>query len=355
MKSSLFALILLLSSQGQAYLENIRHGYTSCQTCHVNPQGGSLLTPYGKALGPEIMFTTTGASADSGEPQNKWWATGANLRGLQVIKENSAKIKSVFIPMQTDAHLAAGMEKIRGHITYGTKSTNSFGERKTTSLIRQGYLVYDATENILVQTGKFAVPFGLPVPDHNLLIKKTLGFSQNRETNNFLGLWSSEQLQASVYIFDRLPEPTDASNKISKGSGLQIKYFLNSKNYLSLSQFSEDEKRLWGLSGFASFDVYNSGFFFEYDTSFKNQDQENIGFVRYLIEPKQGIKPFVQFENRTSFYERADRQEDGWAVGLQWLPRENIDVMFQVGQSAVGHFEQENLAFINIHLYGQYP
>src|SRR3954452_12614673 len=41
---------LLQSPAGWAFPENVRHGYTNCVSCHVNPNGQGLLNPYGRQL-----------------------------------------------------------------------------------------------------------------------------------------------------------------------------------------------------------------------------------------------------------------------------------------------------------------
>jgi hypothetical protein len=39
----------------------IRLGYTDCATCHISPQGGGLLTAYGKGIdaAQSLQFTAT--------------------------------------------------------------------------------------------------------------------------------------------------------------------------------------------------------------------------------------------------------------------------------------------------------
>jgi len=47
----LFLLVLILPASGASALPTmIRLGYTNCAVCHVSPQGGGLLTPYGKGV-----------------------------------------------------------------------------------------------------------------------------------------------------------------------------------------------------------------------------------------------------------------------------------------------------------------
>ena len=59
----LLAGALLLPRSAQAYPWMIRHDYTGCATCHVDPSGGGVLTAYGSAQGDMLLRTRYGARA----------------------------------------------------------------------------------------------------------------------------------------------------------------------------------------------------------------------------------------------------------------------------------------------------
>lgn len=350
MKSLLLSLILLSILPTQAYVENIRHSYTSCLTCHHNPQGGGLLTAYGKALGHEIMYSQSFEKQEDmlKEDGKKWWAAGVDLRGMQILRDNSKQTKAVFIPMQTDLIGLIDFGTVSASLTYGTKSSNSFGERKTTSLIRQGYLKISLTNSLLIQTGKFFTPFGLSLPDHNLLVRRNLGYEQNQETKNVLFQLGSESFQFEPYAFDRESESTQV---ISKGYGLRAKLFLQSKHALSLSLQSEGDRRTQGLAAIFSMDFLNSALMLETNERLEKDERAYFSFARYLIEPWQGLKPFLQLEQGTSYFQIPEPQDNRWALGTQWLPREHLDLTLQVGQNHLSTEDKETLALAIFHIY----
>ena len=54
-----FTFILLFSAADpvSGFPSNIRYGYSTCQTCHVSPTGGGVVSKYGKMTSEEFMST----------------------------------------------------------------------------------------------------------------------------------------------------------------------------------------------------------------------------------------------------------------------------------------------------------
>ena len=49
------AFALLAPCDAWAFPEFVRHGYTNCATCHASPNGGGMLTEYGRAISKELL------------------------------------------------------------------------------------------------------------------------------------------------------------------------------------------------------------------------------------------------------------------------------------------------------------
>ena len=52
-----FTFLFSFSNDAQAFVQNVTHGYPACIACHVSPNGGGLLTDYGRSLSGELMST----------------------------------------------------------------------------------------------------------------------------------------------------------------------------------------------------------------------------------------------------------------------------------------------------------
>src|SRR5688572_14949775 len=110
---AVFSLTLLCASPAHAYAWMIRHGFSQCDSCHVDPMGGETLAGMGRAMGEtKLAFSWDGDPEPSaagtflfgvGEPENV--RLGGSLRALSVSYLN-AGYTSAF-PMQADLYGAA--------------------------------------------------------------------------------------------------------------------------------------------------------------------------------------------------------------------------------------------------------
>src|SRR5687768_13239616 len=54
----------LWPARADAYSWMIRHDYSQCVPCHVDPSGSGPLSPYGRVLGEELLRTPYGAKGE---------------------------------------------------------------------------------------------------------------------------------------------------------------------------------------------------------------------------------------------------------------------------------------------------
>lgn len=136
MKSLLRRLFLLLlflvvsAKQSFGYPEMNRHGYANCTACHVGPNGGGILTPYGRQLSQELLSTW------GKEDESKflygifrlpdWLNLGGDFRAVQTYL-NSPKIEQgKFIFMQADLEAAASHKRWHLVATLGRQEPTTF-------------------------------------------------------------------------------------------------------------------------------------------------------------------------------------------------------------------------------------
>ena len=111
MKTLLIFLIFLLSFKAHGFVENTVKGYANCTACHVSPNGGGVLTDYGRSLSSELMSTWKVAKGF----ENPFYGAvkntenikfGGQYRTIQVFAENDqVNVKKQFT-MQSNLEFA---------------------------------------------------------------------------------------------------------------------------------------------------------------------------------------------------------------------------------------------------------
>ncbi|MFM8314271.1 MAG: hypothetical protein ACKOA8_08310, partial [Deltaproteobacteria bacterium] len=95
--------------------EMIRHGYSNCITCHVSPNGGGLVTPYGRALSQEVLSTWHRENESDFlwglVPYPEWLNLGGDFRYVQTHLDTPDTKTGRFIVMQADIEAAASLGK----------------------------------------------------------------------------------------------------------------------------------------------------------------------------------------------------------------------------------------------------
>jgi len=168
-----------------AYGWMIRHGYTSCAVCHIDPSGSGNLTPYGRAQGDILL-----RSHYSGGPQQEaspsanflwnalstpdWLAAGGGVRAAVVgVKAGSGPSSLDPILMQADLAATASIGHFRFDLSVGAVSTKGSRAAVAGSFISReqwaGYSFND--DSMLIRAGRINVPYGLRTLDHDVFVR----------------------------------------------------------------------------------------------------------------------------------------------------------------------------------------
>lgn len=204
-----FAVILVAASlvparTAQAYPQwQFSSGAVRCNQCHYAPAGGGLLTSFGRdAVGEQLStFGGDGGFLHGAVSLPGWLALGADLRGAFVdhdVQDPGGPTVAVF-PMQADVAArvaipgtglsATGIIGARGQVRDPDLLVplQNYQPVSTSQLIsREHYLMYQPEVlGTYLRVGRFFAPFGLRMAEHNLYIRRDLGFDELRETYNF--------------------------------------------------------------------------------------------------------------------------------------------------------------------------
>ncbi len=187
-----FALLHVVASErsAEAYPWMIRHEYTQCVSCHVDPAGGGLLSNYGRAQGELLLRTRY----DSGPPRGSA-QLGEPLLGVVTLPESlnlGADVRFAnlqraligrppegrFLLMQADAlgELTVGRFRVNGSIGVVDEGGNAAAitagaEEKVVSRTHWVGLDLGANREFLVRAGRLNLPFGLRSVEHTRLVR----------------------------------------------------------------------------------------------------------------------------------------------------------------------------------------
>lgn len=279
--------VATIAHRALAYPEFIGYGYTSCATCHYNPQGSGPLNDYGRALfageiaARDVFDESTtdeqlGESAGFfGKKQAPWWLRPSfKYRGLFLHTNpgsSSAEQQRRFIIMQEEVNLTIPLhpeQKLlvtanlsraeRGPYTLRTLDPNDPIRYNTeTWLSREHYIRWQAGKSLFLMGGMFDKIFGLRLIDHTAYktasVPGLTNYSVTRFglTHGIAAQWiqAGYELSGHYFIGNQFESTGDEPNKQQKGFSLMAEYNLSEKaraggSFLSSSSNDADILRL---------------------------------------------------------------------------------------------------------------
>jgi hypothetical protein len=199
-------LLALLPGRAEAYPWMIRHGYTNCAQCHVDPSGGGVLTEYGRGQGEILVRTHYKKMTEAPGKQAEF------LFGLLPLPEQvllQADVRSMFIPqpgnmrfilMQGDLRAAVKAGPFLATGTLGAVSEGGQGAWVTGNdpgwnlVAREYWAGITPAKGWMIKAGRMNLPYGIRTENHILYTR-----SVTRTTTN-----DDQQVGAAVsYVSKR--------------------------------------------------------------------------------------------------------------------------------------------------------
>lgn len=325
--------LLIISGRSFGFPANSRYGYSNCQTCHVSPTGGGVVTKYGKMTSEEFMSTW----AYEGEASPTyglfnlpmWLDIGGDVRQVEIKSEYEGQDPFQFkFMMQFDVEVALHISKRISLVTSGGRyGLNYKWERRRT------YGLVKVSEGLKFRFGQFFPAYGIMIDDHTKLFRRTLGFDQGRESVNaevsYNGIWGDIIV---TRIFGNKPsfESKDdgglaVRNGDDDGGSIRAAKYYTKRFQLGLSFLKDRTKKsiggymIWGMSK-------SSHWLMQIDRLRKN-DGEHIDLVFNRI----GYELFRGFHFKWEFqYQQSENSKTNIIGGaFQWFPRPHWEFLAQ--------------------------
>lgn len=337
MKKLLILLLvnLLYLPISNAFPENVQLGYSGCQSCHVNPTGGGLLSTYGRRLTEERL--STWSSEKSGDvswgawEQPKWLKLGGNLRYLNIDIDNDLfKYNRSFL-MQAEVEAAATF--LDGSMT----AVASFGRYDGTSESQQHYLMYQVNDNLILRGGKFMPAFGINAVEHHISTRKALFLNQGQETYNLeLGYVDS---WGEVFVDGIVGGSAGETGEKETGGTLKFAFYIFDSSqvgasYMHLSGPGYDRDAYGPQIIVGLYDgVYlTSDYILQKRTLEAGGDipekteEGYFSFSKLGYEPFKGFHLLAQLDQRQSDKNNELTFYQAFGPGIQWLPYPHFEL-----------------------------
>jgi len=362
---AVFLYFLIFSESVFAYPELSRHGYTNCTACHLSPSGGGLLTPYGRELSKETLSTW----AKDGEQSFAYGKLshdekvllGAYIRGVQVHREDQNRKEGRAILMQADAEAGYNSEKWAIAASLGRQEIRSGLESDSRIFSRRHYFLYRPSDTITLRAGKFLRFFGLNDPNHNLYVRKDLGFGFDTETYNLEASYLGDNWSIYLTYLDGDLTGDRYAYLKEKAGTLSVSYFLADKHKLGLSLYRGEDsiKRRWLGGPWLIFSFFPQMFLMsEFDwqaKELKSNQTTQRGYVtsnRLNYEWFQGFISFLSFDKKYLDSNDPNTEQEAYGLGIQFFPRPHFELVTSwQKEEVIATKSKSDLLWLMIHFY----
>lgn len=203
----------LASQPAYAYPWMIKHGYTNCSQCHVDPSGAGTLTEYGRAQG-EILVRTHYKKMTEDPGKQADFAFGVvklpeplslqfDLRDLVIPEPGNIRV----ILMQADLRAAIQAGAFTAGAAIGPVSEGANAARLTSNTTdpqwnltsREYWAGVTPTKGLMIRAGRMNLPFGIRTEDHELYVRSATRTSGNADQQTGLSIvYGSKKLRFEV-------------------------------------------------------------------------------------------------------------------------------------------------------------
>jgi hypothetical protein len=328
---------LLSSNLVMAFPENVRYGYNNCSSCHVSPTGGGAVTAYGREASSEFL-STWGKPSEMAPFHGALKlpdaiSLGGDVRVLAFYRENELLREKRAFPMQADIEASYRFPTI---VTIGA----SMGVYDQDAQIRRAYVMANFNDYVYARVGRFFPAYGLLIPDHTALIRKSLGFNQGRESTNVeLGLIGEI---GEIIIDAQIRESSEEFSANDKGFSARAAAYVGGHSQLGLSALNL-KGSVWkrqAIGAFATVGLSKTFYLLaEVDWESKKPVEEKdlsipsstrvITYSRLGWELSRGIHILGLYETSINTKGTFDPHQVNWGPGIQWFPRPHWELLGQ--------------------------
>lgn len=355
--------VLFISLRATAFPELIRHGYNQCSACHVSPNGGGILTLYGRSLAKEVL-STWGTEREVGPffgvwTPPEWLGVGGDVRALQLYRNSPRVEEARFFVMQADVEAAVTVAKFQAVATLGRGNSASANPVEATLFSRRHYLLYRPTDAFSIRAGRFLTAFGINTAEHTLLTRRGLRWDDGAEDYSLEGGWYPDNGEIlATAIFGR---PDNESLQRDRGFAVRGALALSDTRKVGFGYYygtsDVSTRHLMGpyaLLGFTEhFSVLAELDFQNRSTPASPAAWGVVDYIRVNYEVYKGVQPYVSQELAVTDFGNSQTRIETYTLGVQWFPRPHLEfhLLYAKTRTQVPSPSTTDLASLLLHFY----
>ncbi len=215
--ASLIALLLVaVAGTASATPNMIRLGYTTCASCHLSPQGGGLLTPYGIGIDASQNLRPQDLGEEFDESATKWFT--ADVR-LSLSLDRTPPAASTY-GFSTSVRSAVGYGPHR--LVYaGSVSSPTLARARTSGAISMRmsrlFWLFQPTAKTSLTVGRDDLPSGLGLPGATSFHRRVTSPDVSSTPTQVKMSWWSDHWQLTGYGFG--PQGNETSPRFEAYGG----------------------------------------------------------------------------------------------------------------------------------------
>jgi len=183
----------------------IRLGYSDCATCHISPQGGGLLTTYGKGVDEAQSFRRKELhpvdTATSRFLYDVRLVTASQL--VDTLATSSQPVTSSTLRLQARSSARLN-DRNRLSLAFGLESPafgSLLGPTAANVVVYKALYEYRPKENLEIAVGRDEMPSGIGLPDPLAFIRKGNDAGDTAYPTQVKASWYTHRLQLTPYVF----------------------------------------------------------------------------------------------------------------------------------------------------------
>jgi hypothetical protein len=338
-----------------AFPEMVRHGYGNCTACHHSPNGGGVLTAYGRELSREVLSTW------SKEEESRflyfvkspeWLALGGDVRFIQLYRNDAVVREARPIFMQGDIEGAATYQQFKAAVALGVNPTSVGGR----IMSRRHWVQWQATPELGVRFGRFLRAYGIGTADHAIETKRGLGWDQGSEAYHLEGSWLKEKFDVFATVaLGKL------DGSASSESGLVLRGALNLEGRYKIGWsyfYGTKTGQTRHVTGPYAILGFTPKFFVLAELALQGANIAGSGnffgwadYLRANYEIHRGVHVFLTQEY--SLLRDSFSQREAYGLGFQFFPRPHWEIFASWQKTKIRAIADSfgDLAFVQFHFY----